>query len=186
MNGYQQASLVLSLAEALRRYDSWTGETHLHKTMYFLEDLLGVPAGLKFILYKHGPYSFELLDTIGLLEANDFLRWQPQAYPYGASAVPGPASEQLKKAYPKIPKLYTRQIEFVASHLASKSVRELEKLATALWVIRREHEGTVEADAAHINKLKPHIPLPDAIDALRAVDDLDRQAREADVQLSTH
>ena len=184
MNEYQQASLVLSLVETLKAHGSWTGETHLHKTLYFLEDLLGVPAGLKFVLYKHGPYSFELLDTIGLLEASDFLKWQPQPHPYGASAVIGPAGEHLKRMYPKMPKLYAPQIEFVAAHLALKSVRDLEKLATALWVTQREGGGPVEARAVRIHQLKPHISVPDAMDAVKAVDELNREARESGIVMN--
>ena len=43
MNPFEQASVVLSLAESLRKRGSWTGETHVQKAMYFLQELLKFP-----------------------------------------------------------------------------------------------------------------------------------------------
>lgn len=177
MQNLQRESIVQALADALRTRGSWTGETHLQKTMYFLQELLGVPTGFDFILYKHGPYSFDLGDVLSSMMADGFLEWQPRE-PYGPSVIPGPASERLKKLFPKTPKKYEPQINFVADRLAKKDVRELERVATALLVSQKE-EASARERANRIHQLKPHISLPEAISAVEEVDRIVDQARSA-------
>ena len=76
MNRLPQAAIVTRLTGRLRDQGSWCGETHLQKAMYFLQELMEVPTGFEFILYMHGPFSFDLraeltsLRADGLLEKN--------------------------------------------------------------------------------------------------------------------
>ena len=71
MERLQRAAVLLSLIEQLKDRGSWCGDTHIQKTTYFLQELLKVPLGFEFILYKHGPYSFDLEDEITALRAVD-------------------------------------------------------------------------------------------------------------------
>src|SRR6059036_3096299 len=87
MNRLQRAVVLLSLLEQLRARGSWCGETHLQKSVYFLQELLGVPLGFDFILYKHGPYAFDLSDEITALRADLLLSILPRD-PYGARLLP--------------------------------------------------------------------------------------------------
>lgn len=176
MQRLERASVLLALLDALRSRGSWAGETHLQKSTYFLQELLGVPLGFQFILYKHGPFSFDLRQDLGGMFADSIVAWEVQPYPYGPSLKPGPLSALLRRQFPDASRRYARQIEFVAEKLASKRVVELERLATALYV-------TLKADVepgdrpAKICKLKPHIALPDAI---QAVADLDAILQESE------
>jgi hypothetical protein len=58
-----------------------------HKLAYFSLDVLGVPLGFEFILYKHGPFSFDLSDEITAMRADALLQYQPRQ-PYGPSLFP--------------------------------------------------------------------------------------------------
>ena len=60
MNRLEKANLLVRLTERLRANKSWAGETHLQKATYILKRVLGVPVEFDFILYKHGPFSFDL------------------------------------------------------------------------------------------------------------------------------
>jgi hypothetical protein len=53
-------ALVGAIIKELADAGSWCGETHIQKTAYVAKELLGVPIAASFILYKHGPYSFDL------------------------------------------------------------------------------------------------------------------------------
>ena len=64
MDRLQRASVLLALNEQLRAAGSWAGETHMQKATYFLQHLMGVPLAFDFILYKHGPFSFDLRDEL--------------------------------------------------------------------------------------------------------------------------
>ena len=88
MNRLQRAAVLLTMLDALKQRGSWCGETHLQKSVYFLQELFGVPLGFTFVLYRHGPYSFDLSDEITALRADLLLDVQP-AQPYGPSLVPG-------------------------------------------------------------------------------------------------
>lgn len=56
--------LLGGIASLLKKHGSWTGETHLQKTAYVTKAVLGIPLSASFILYKHGPYSFDLNKSI--------------------------------------------------------------------------------------------------------------------------
>lgn len=55
MNRTQRQAILLALIQRLREKGSWCGETHIQKSAYFLQELLGVPLDLNVIFYKHGP-----------------------------------------------------------------------------------------------------------------------------------
>lgn len=171
MKRLQRAAILAGLIENLKDSGSWCGETHIQKSTYFLQELMDVPLGFDFILYKHGPYSFDLRDELTSMRADMLLELQPQPYPYGPSLLPGVGSEQIKKLYANFVSQYTEQIEFVTERLGGKRVADLERLATALYVSRNLMKGSpVESRAQKINELKPHVSLDEAREAVDTVD----------------
>src|SRR4051794_16995837 len=114
MKTFEQASIVLRLSEALRQRGSWTGETHIQKATYFLQELLQLPTGFEFVLYKHGPFSFDLRATLTFMEAEDLVCWQPRPYPYGPSLQLGPDHDYLRRHFGHFVRGFERQIDFVA------------------------------------------------------------------------
>jgi hypothetical protein len=175
MERLERASVLLALVEALRSRGNQAGPTHLQKSVYCLQELLGVPLGLRFILYKHGPFSFDLRRDVGGMFADSILTWELQPYPYGPSLKPGPLSGLLKRQFPAPAKRFADQIAFVAEKLAPKRVVELERLGTALYVTL---QGKVEGEqrAARICELNPHISPAEAAAALAEVDTIREQA----------
>lgn len=151
---------------------SWCGETHIQKASFFLQDLLGVDAGFDFILYRHGPFSFDLRDEISSMQADDLLELAVRREGYGPTYVPTPFSEVFLERFPKTTARYMRQIEFVADELSDKGVSELERLATAFFIADREGIRQVGRRAQRLVDLKPHISLQDARLACEQVDRL--------------
>src|SRR3989338_8128509 len=100
MDRLKKAALLTSLAQKLRDNGSWCGETHLQKAVYFLEDLFAIPLEFEFILYKHGPFSFDLRDELTSLRADELLRLVPQDPPYGPRLTPTERCERLKELLP--------------------------------------------------------------------------------------
>lgn len=177
MNRLQKAALLAELAEKLRVNGSWCGETHLQKATYFLQDLLQVPFGVEFILYKHGPYSFDLTEELTGMRADYLFDKEYRTPGYGAGYVPTRTSVELRERHPVTLAKYAQQIEFIASKFGSKGVADLEKLATAFYVTR-ELGLTADASARanRLHALKPHVSPGDA---LHAVEEFDRIAAEA-------
>ena len=96
MERLQRASVLLTLNEELRKAGSWAGETHMQKAVFFLQELMNIPLDFDFVLYKHGPFSFDLRDELTFMRAQGYFRLEPQ-YPYGPTLVGGEKSELLRR-----------------------------------------------------------------------------------------
>ena len=177
MDRLQKAALLTELADQLRREGSWCGHTHMQKATYFLQDLLEVPTGYEFILYKHGPYSFDLSEEMTALRADYLIEFDYKSPGYGPGLVPTRTSAELRSRYPVTLAKYAREIAFIARAFGSKGVTDLEKLATALYVTRENGGPRDVADRAHrLVELKPHVPLDQALDAVREFDRIGGEA----------
>lgn len=177
MERLKRSAIVLSLIEHLREKGCWCGETHIQKTTFFLQKLLNAPLGFNFILYKHGPYSFDLSDELMAMRADMLVQLKSQQ-PYGPSYVPGPTSEQLKRLFPKTLREYESKVCFVANQLAKYGVADLERIATAFYIANENETDTPQQKATKINKIKPHISMQEALKALETESKLTTQAKE--------
>jgi hypothetical protein len=158
------------------RLGSWAGETHIQKAAFFLQDLMGVGLGFDFILYKHGPFSFDLRDELASMQADDLVSVVVRHEGYGPTFVPTQFSEVFLERFPKTQARYRQQIEFVSSELGQMGVAELEKVATAFFLAKRGEFDSVEDQARELVDLKPHISLPEALIACRQAERLVERA----------
>jgi uncharacterized protein YwgA len=173
----QRAALLTELADRMTRRGSWCGETHVQKSSYFLQHLLDVPLDYDFIFYKFGPYSFDLSSELAAMEADELVKLRVRHPGYGPTIVPTEDSKTLRERYPITLGKYEGAVEFVSQKLGTKTVTELERLATALYVSRESGaDSGVSYRAKRICELKPHIGLEDA---RAAVAEYDRIAAEA-------
>ncbi len=177
MERLKRSAIVLSLIEHLRAKGNWCGETHIQKATYFLQELLKVPLGFNFILYKHGPYSFDLSDELMAMRADMLIQLKSQQ-PYGPSIVPGPTSEQLKRVFPKTLRKYKSKVSFIADQLAEYGVADLERIATAFFIANEKSISDQREIAIEINKIKPHISMEEALEALGTESKLTTEAQE--------
>lgn len=177
MKRVQRAALLVNLAEQLRTHGSWCGETHIQKAAYMLQNLAGVPLELEFCLYKHGPYSFDLSDELTSLLADKIFDQEKQPYPYGPKFKAGEMAGKVRELYPKTIATYEGHILFVAKNIATGGVKELERLATALYVTKEGvSDSAVETRAARLHQIKPHVSLDEAREAVQEIDRLQAEA----------
>jgi len=156
---------------------SWCGETHIQKATFFLQELLGVDTGFDFILYRHGPFSFDLRDELSSMQADELLELTIRREGYGPTYVPTSFSETYLERFPKTTARFIRQIELISDELSDQGVAELERLATALFIANREEISGVEERAQRLVELKPHISPTDARSACEQIDRLMRKSR---------
>jgi len=179
MEDSRRQVIVLSLVEKMETKGSWCGETHIQKSLYFLQEMLKVPTEFDFVLYKHGPFSFELRDELAAMRGNLILELHSNPYPYGPSHSPGQSADKLKQLYPRTSKEYEQQIDFISNKLSEKRVAELERLATALYVTLEEGlDESVKTRGRMLNKLKPHVTIEQAIEAIKEVDLMWEEVKE--------
>ena len=151
MERLQRAAILTELMDRLRANGSWCGETHVQKAVYFLQEILGVPTGFEYILYKHGPYSFDLTADLTALRADFLMELNHRSPGYGPGLVPTPTSMELRDRYPRTLANNRPQIEYIAKAFGARGVADLEKLATALY--RRPRNG---GDLRPFTASEPH------------------------------
>jgi catechol 2,3-dioxygenase-like lactoylglutathione lyase family enzyme len=177
MKRLQRAAVLSDLIQQMRAHDSWCGETHVQKATYFLQDLLGVDLGYDFVVYKHGPFSFDLRDELGEFVWDKLIRYEPQVPPYGPRITVTPDAAKLRETHPTTLARNEAKIRFVAEKLDARGVVDLERLATALYVTLDRPNAEVEARAHALRLLKPHIPEPAAVGAVSEVDQIRAEAQ---------
>ncbi|HWF24756.1 MAG TPA: hypothetical protein VG275_04885 [Solirubrobacteraceae bacterium] len=180
MNRLAQEAVLVGLARRLHDRGSWGGETHLQKATYLLHELGGVPFDFNFILYKHGPFSFELRDELGTMRADRLVEREVQVPPYGPRFVVTDRGRELEARFGRTMDRYSDVLDWVAERVGERGVTELERLATALWVTRELGErASVEERTGRLHQVKPHVSLADASDAVREIDEMLAEASVA-------
>ena len=175
MSAPDQASVVLFTLQALKEEGSWCGETHVQKTLYMCQEIVGAPSKFKFILYKHGPYSFELSECLQGLIADDLILMQTRP-PYGPSLAMSDEAHSLAADIDQDGKL-SASIRFMSKKLGRKGVAELEKLATATYVNRKFGSNlSIEERARILTSLKTHVPIEGARQAFAEVETIEEEA----------
>jgi hypothetical protein len=165
-----KAALLTRLIEQLRQKGSWCGETHVQKATLFLQDLMLVPLGFEFILYKHGPFSFDLRDELTSLRADELVKLEPQ-WGYGPRIGTTEQSKYIQGLYSRTLKKYDDRISFITEKLGKRGVSDLERLATAFYVTKRaDRPSSVDERAAKLTLLKPHVGRDEAAGAVTESD----------------
>lgn len=128
--------------------------------------------GYDFILYKHGPFSFELRDSLAELSAEGLIDYIVRDPNYGPSVVLTDESSDFINRFPRTEKRFAKQIDFISNWVGSRGVTDLERLGTAVFVANHlEHIGPEER-ASEIVELKPHVSMLDAKEAVREAERL--------------
>lgn len=159
-------AVLSSLAGRLRERGSWCGETHLQKAAYLLQDVAGVPLGFDFVLYKYGPFSFDLRETLDEMKAERLLELEVQRYPYGPRLAASPATSRLLEAMGEQVMRFSVQIDWVADAVRDRGVNALEALSTATLLRRRHPEASDDDLVRRLQRVKPHIPDDEAKEAV--------------------
>jgi hypothetical protein len=157
-------TLVESLTAASR--DGFCGQTHIHKAAFVAQELLGVPFGLRWELYRFGPFSREIRPALAVCEKRGAVAIQE--HPKGLRVIrPADApSSQISTEF-------QAKLQLLSERLAPMTRAQLEKVATAAWVTRSNPRAkSVGLRAQELHRLKPHIDVHTALRVIRYLDDL--------------
>jgi len=173
MKPSEKLGLLSSIVRKLNEAHSWTGRMHIQKFVYFAQELLALPSDYDFILYQRGPYSFDLDTEIRSLRSIGAVEITLREPPYG----PSYSSTGLGEVISKLSTVHGETddgLTALAEELGPKQARDLELLATTLWVLRKEHLSGPDV-VKRVLSLKPQFTKDQAEKALQEVRDL--QAR---------
>jgi len=168
----ERDAILLRLIKSMGERGGWCGETHVQKSAYFLQELYRVPLGLTFILYKYGPYSFDLSDELVSMQWKAWIELIARPFPYRPSLSVGPLGNRVIERSQPLLQSYVTQIDSVAECFATMKVAELERYATALMVLLEKPGRNSFEMVEVLRRLKPHIEPHDAFGAVTFVEDL--------------
>lgn len=151
MSELQGYAIVLRAVHGLNAARSWTGKTHVIKTLYIASTKAALP--FEFVLFKHGPYSFDANDAIEFMSAVGLLNMTATP-PYGVQLKPGRLEGAVESEVdPDVLLIVDRAIQSVGS----SDVKELEALATSIWVAEKENQIDEVGWLRAVKELKPHL-----------------------------
>jgi uncharacterized protein YwgA len=177
LDSNRMAAVLGELIECLGKRGSWTGETHIQKAAYLLSALLGVNLGFEFVLYKYGPYSFELHGELGSLLTDGLVELQFPDPRYGGRFHLTSHGEEFRRRFPRTVGEYDNQIRILADHVGAKNVAQLERLATAVFLKQEFPNEDRERWARRLTEVKPHIPIEEAYLAVQEAEALEAALR---------
>lgn len=168
MNGLQRSAIVATLVKEYRARDAFCGETMVQKSVFVLQELLKVPLAFDFQLYIYGPFSFELQRHVTSMMADDMIAVVPVEF--GSTFEPAAQVSYLEKHTAQTIAAYREAVDFVVKHLAGRGVKQLERVATALYFTVATDVLSVDGRAAMICDVKPQITRDEARKAVEEVD----------------
>jgi uncharacterized protein YwgA len=174
-----RCAVIVDLANKLRSEGSWCGETHLQKSIYILQDLMRANFGYKFVIYKHGPFSFDLKNEIAALLASKLLELKFPREGYGPSIVATNFGERVLELHREGIEKFSKMNEFIARWFSKNDVKYLEKVATAYFVASKHPREPLDILAQRINSMKPHVDIEAALEALKIVGEKRGEAQRA-------
>jgi hypothetical protein len=173
-----RCALVVDLVKRLRERGSWCGETHLQKAFFILQDITRSNFGYKFVLYKHGPYSFEFNGELAAMRSASIIEFHFPKEGYGPSFIVTNFGARIFEINKENIEQYLPMNNFIAEWFRSSDVRELERLATAYYVTKKNPRDPATTRARKLNSLKPHVDIQAAEQAVRIVDEKRHQAKQ--------
>ena len=168
----QRQSMIADLITKLHAAGGWCGEIHVQKAAYMAQELYRADLGFDFVLYHHGPYSFDLHNAIGVMHAREFLDMQTKSTPHDPTLVLTKRGEYLRDHFQEINGRFAEQISRAAAHFGNRTVAQLEHLTTAHYVTYENGmEGKCVQDRAQrVHELKSHISVAEAMAAVKSID----------------
>lgn len=148
-----QSAWALQAIDELRRVDSWTGRIHIHKLLYLGSRLLDIKTPFEFELYRFGPYSFDLDDTIRDLSVADLISREYRHPGYGPTYS---SRDGWRKSVPhSLDPTTIGQLQHLAKEIGSKQGGNLELIATCCWVEQDNDISDDDEIIRRVRELKP-------------------------------
>jgi uncharacterized protein YwgA len=97
---FRKHAFILAVVDGLHRHGSWTGKTHVQKTLSLLRDAGVIDVPFAFVLYKHGPYSFEVEAELEQMQSYGALKVEPNPQGYGVVLHPDEQAHFVRQKVP--------------------------------------------------------------------------------------
>ena len=140
------------------------GKTALMKFVYILQHVYKVPLGYEFSIYTYGPYSSEVMGDIDYANANDVIRIHRDNYSSGMVRYSISCGDNAKKYLDHASEIihrYQSSIQEMLSFFGKKSAKELELLATIIYIYFNFQTNGWDMSEVTVNvhEIKPYFSM---------------------------
>lgn len=160
MNRWERYGLLALLVQKMYKHNLTLGKTALQKLIYLTKVLCNIGVDYDYGLYIYGPYSHELVSDFEYLTAVGVLKSEFKHYEkYGGYEIrPGDnISEATNRAKDFIARS-DKELEEIIKRFGKMSARELELIATILYLNREEELGKTILPE-RVKSIKPHFSM---------------------------
>ena len=123
----------------------------------------------RFVLYRHGPYSFDVQADLEEMRSYGAIEIEPNTQGYGVVLNPGPMADFLQ-GMENVDPDELKAINDVCAFVGHRNILELERLATASWIRTQEGVSDSASVAKRLHALKPQVRITDAQEAVVTVE----------------
>ncbi|WP_457591089.1 hypothetical protein [Geoglobus sp.] len=144
--------MILQAIEELNKVGSWSGNTHIQKTIELAQSLVEEDI-YAFTLHHYGPFSFELREDLDALVGAGFVKKQTDEYGYHYTLTEK-GRKYLEKNKPD--ENVRTAIARISERFGKSSTLILELISTIDYVTKKFDAKTDEEVAKIVKRLKPH------------------------------
>ncbi len=145
-------ALLLKVIEELNRAGSWSGNTHVQKTVNLVQSVLGREI-YRFIIHHYGPYSFELKDDLERLVNSGLVERSFDEFGYHYRVT----EEGLRYLQNiGLDRKTTHVIEKITTLFGKAPTYILELFSTVDYALTKFGDAGDDPVVKHVKKLKPH------------------------------
>jgi len=171
-NDQKKQALVLFIVRKLSEQKGWHGPVFVQRFIYLLQELLDVPLDLFFILYKHGPYSFELAETLTFLTANYLLEFKLPLNHLSPTLVPGKHAAYYDKKFKAEMDAINPRVTWLITKVNDMDFGKLTLLTFALYVLKQlrvqgKDEKKLISEMHQIRPVFSKKQITEAVEALK-------------------
>lgn len=127
--------LLAYIAKQLGVYGS-LGKTKLQKLVFLMKELKNIPVQYRFHFYTYGPFSSDLAGDLSYLDYIDGVKIHSDPYQNGYEIRPGHATEHLIQKANGFLNWNRPAIDDILNQFGSKQARDLELIATLVYIAR--------------------------------------------------
>jgi len=173
---FKSFALVASIVEKLNNFNSWCSETHIQKTIFFLQGLFDDMYNYRYILYMYGPFSFELRNDLGKMLSLNILTIEPKGE-YGPKILLGEYAKFLEERFEDFLKSKENKINFITKRFSSKTAKDLEALATMFYIVKYKNIPDERNQIKYLMEIKPWITNKIAKETYKNVNNIINEAK---------
>ncbi len=139
--------LILYVVKKLNEVGSWAGNTHIQKIIYLVQSACNLKL-YDFVLYRYGPYSFDLREDVDFLAISNYLERDVDEFGYHYRL-----SSSLD---PTIPSEIQEKVDKIVKVFGKAPTTLLELITTVDYVARKSSKKSDREIIEIVRKIKPH------------------------------